>query len=57
MSIRRSVLSYVTYAAILEVYTLEELIELNDLTEEDALDYLVTQGFLKLPRIKPLDFE
>lgn len=45
------------YSAILETYSLQELLELNDLTEEEALDYLVTQGFLKLPEITPLDFE
>lgn len=43
-------------AAVLEVYSLEEILELNDLTTEDVLDYLVTQGFVRLPEIQPLDF-
>jgi len=46
-----------TYATLLEVYTLEEILELNDKTEEDCLEYLVDQGYVKLPTIKPLDFE
>jgi hypothetical protein len=44
------------YSTILEVYSLEDILELNDITEEEALDFLVTQDFLKLPRIKPLAF-
>lgn len=46
-----------SYAAILETYSLEEILELNDSTEEEALEFLVTQGFLVLPKIKPLEFE
>lgn len=45
------------YATILEAYSLEEIINLNDYTEEEALEYLVTQGFLELPEIQPLEFE
>ena len=45
------------YAAVLETYTLEEILELNDVTEEEALEYLVTQGFLELPEIEPLDVD
>jgi hypothetical protein len=44
-------------ASILDTYSLEELLELNDITEEEALDFLVTQGFLKLPEIQPLEFD
>jgi len=47
----------VTYAAILEVYSLEELLELNDKTEEECLEYLVDTRYIKLPNIKPLDFD
>jgi len=45
------------YAAVLETYSLEEILELNDVTEEETLDYLVTHGFLDLPEITPLEFE
>lgn len=45
------------YAAILDVYTLEEILELNDMTTEEALELFVTQGFLRLPYIKPLEFD
>lgn len=46
-----------TYAAVLDVYSLEEILELNDLTTEDCLEYLVEEGYVKLPSVKPLDFE
>jgi hypothetical protein len=46
----------VSYATILETYSLEEIFELNDKTEEEALEFLVTQGFLELPEIQPLEF-
>jgi len=39
----------------LETYSLEEIFELNDVTEEEVLDYLVTQNFLELPDPKPVD--
>lgn len=45
------------YAAILDVYSLEDILELNDLTLEEALIYLHEEGYLKLPSIKPLDFD
>lgn len=46
-----------TYATVLEAYSLEEILELNDVTEEETLDFLVTQGFLVLPDIQPLEFD
>lgn len=55
-SIYRTILGTVTYSTILESYTLEEILELNDLTPEDCLEYLVEENYLKLPSIKPLDF-
>lgn len=45
------------YAAILDTYSLAELIELNDLTEEEVLEHLVNQHFLKLPELQPLEFD
>lgn len=39
---------------VLETYSLEELLELNDLTTEDCLEFLVEEGFISLPDIKPL---
>ena len=47
----------IDYEALLETYTLTELIELNDLTEADALRFLVEEEFIELPDIKPLDFD
>lgn len=42
------------YTDILETYTIEELLELNDLTPEDCLEFLVEEDFLSLPEVKPL---
>lgn len=40
---------------ILDTYSLEEILEMNDLTVEDALEILVEEGYVELPEIKPLD--
>jgi len=40
---------------ILQTYTLEEIFELNDLTEEDVLLFLVEEEFLELPDPEPVD--
>jgi hypothetical protein len=45
------------YAALLETYSLEELLELNDLTTEDCLEFLVAHRFIHLPEITPLEFD
>ena len=47
----------ITYATYLETYTLEDILELNDKTLEDCLEFLVEEKFVKLPIIKPLDFD
>lgn len=52
----RLLLLTVTYATILETYSLEDILELNDLTPEDCLEFLVEEGYVDLPEIKPLDF-
>lgn len=39
----------------LETYSLEEILELNELTEADALFFMVEEEFLKLPSVKPVD--
>jgi len=61
MSIVRLVLQRVAtpinYAAILDVYSLEEILEQNDLTTEDALEFMVEEEFIKLPTVTPLEFE
>ena len=45
------------YSAILDLYTLEDILEHNDVTPEEALEYLVVQGFLRLPEVQELNFE
>lgn len=45
------------YATILDVYSLEDILELNDKTSEDCLEYLVEEGYVTLPDIQPLEFE
>jgi hypothetical protein len=42
---------------LLDVYTLTEIFEMNDLTEADVLRYLEEQEFIILPDPEPLDFE
>lgn len=46
-----------SYTAILDCYSLEEILELNDLTPEDLLEFLVEEEYIKLPTITPLEFE
>lgn len=43
--------------AVLQTYTLEEILELNELTDEDVLLILVEQNIITLPDPKPLDLE
>lgn len=45
------------YSTILDTYSLEEILEFNDLTTEDLLEYLVEEDVIKLQDIKPLDFD
>jgi len=40
---------------ILDTYDLEEIFELNDLTSEDVLYFLVEEKFVTLPDPKPID--
>ena len=47
----------VNYSTILDTYSLEDLLELNDKTPEDCLEFLVEEGFIDLPSVKPLEFE
>jgi hypothetical protein len=41
---------------LLDTYTFSEILELNDLTEEETLDFLIEQGYLQIP-IKPVDYD
>ena len=45
------------YTAVLEVYSLDDLLELNDITEEEALQFLVEAKVLTLPSVKALEFD
>ena len=38
----------------LEVYTLEEILEYNDLSLEEALTSLVQEGVIQLPEVRPV---
>lgn len=38
----------------LEAYTLEDILEHNDITLEEALAILIQEGFIQLPDQKPL---
>jgi hypothetical protein len=39
---------------LLDVYTLEEILLRADVSDEDVLLFLVEEGFLKLPEVKPV---
>lgn len=41
---------------ILEIYTLEEILDQNGLTDADVLVFLVNEEFVELPEPQPLDF-
>jgi hypothetical protein len=45
------------YAAILSCYSITELLELNDKSEEELLIFLVEEGYLSLPEVTPLEFD
>lgn len=45
-----------TISTLLETYSFLEILELNDLTEEEVLEYLVVHNVIKLPDIQPLEF-
>lgn len=42
---------------ILDIYTIEEILEQNDLTVADALEFLSEQEFLELPDPRPVTLE
>jgi hypothetical protein len=39
---------------VLQTYTLSDILELNDCSEEDLLYFLVQEEFLTLPNPKPV---
>lgn len=39
------------------MYSLEDILEQNDLTTEDALEFMVEEEFLALPPVTPLEFD
>jgi len=45
------------YSSLLETYTLEEILEINDLTPEECLEYLVEGKLIHIPEVIPLEFE
>ena len=52
----RNILERLTYVSkYLETYSLEDIIQLNDLTEEEVLLFLVEQEIIKLPDPHPVD--
>jgi hypothetical protein len=46
-----------SYAAVLDAYTLQEILELNDKTEEDCLEFLHEEKFITLPDILPIEYD
>jgi len=43
--------------SILQTYSMSEILELNDITEEEALYFLVSHKFVILPDPLPVDVE
>lgn len=41
----------------LETYTLDEILELNELTESEVLEFLVDEEFIQLPSPAPCDLD
>ena len=46
-----------SYSAVLDLYSLEEILEINDITPEEALEYLVDARLVKLPEPQELEFD
>jgi len=44
-------------STILDCYSLEEILELNDMTPEDCLIYLLDEKMISLPEVKPLEYD
>jgi hypothetical protein len=42
---------------VLDTYSLEDILELNDKTEAEVLQFLVNSDFLSLPEVLPVDVE
>jgi len=42
---------------VLDTYTLEEIFEINELTEEEVLLFLIEQKFVRLPEVLPVDVQ
>jgi len=53
----RRVINPITIEKYLQTYSLEEIFELNELTQEEVLLYLVEQEFIELPTPSPVDLD
>ena len=49
-------MSYEDIEHILETYSLDDILEFNELSEVDVLFFLIQQRFLELPNPKPVDY-
>jgi hypothetical protein len=50
-----SILTLSNIEVVLQTYSLEEILELNEWTEADVLLFLVEQDFVTLPNPRPAD--
>jgi hypothetical protein len=41
---------------LLQTYDFQDIIDINGLTEEEVLYFLVEQEFVSLPEVKPVDY-
>lgn len=44
-------------SAVLDTYSLEDILEMNDLTTEEVLEYLVRHKIITLPEVLPVEFD
>lgn len=45
------------YDLVLSAYSISELLELNDKTDSECLEYLVETKFIELPEVLPITFD
>jgi hypothetical protein len=42
---------------VLQTYSLTEILELNELTEEDVVEILLRHEYIEIPNPKPIDLD
>lgn len=45
------------YTTVLDLYSFEEILEHNDVTPEEALEFMIERNFITLPEVQELSFD